>query len=80
MENKAKKQGGLTIYLGADDEEGESSLAHVDLYDNLPKRLAGFIPGMHPSGFYLKMGYTLAGVLPDANGYGKPDIFFAKRL
>ena len=34
----------------------------------------------HPFAFYRKLGFVLAGVLPDANGRGKPDIFMAKRL
>jgi aminoglycoside 6'-N-acetyltransferase I len=34
----------------------------------------------HPFAFYLKMGFVLAGVVPDANGRGKPDILMAKRI
>jgi len=26
------------------------------------------------------MGFVIVGVLPDANGFGKPDIFMAKRV
>lgn len=82
LENEARKQGGLTIYLGADDEvgDGETSLANVDLYEDLPEKLSNFNPGTHQAGFYLKLGYKIIGVMPDANGYGKPDIFFGKRL
>lgn len=82
LEEEAKRQGGLTIWLGADDEseEGETSLADADLYDDLPSKLAAFNPGTHQAGFYLKMGYKIIGVLPDANGRGRPDIFFGKRL
>lgn len=82
LEEEAKRQGGLTIWLGADDEseEGETSLADADLYDDLPSKLAEFNPGTHQAGFYLKMGYKIIGVLPDANGRGRPDIFFGKRL
>ena len=82
LEDEARRRGGITIQLGADDERegGETSLANVDLYDNLPERLKNFQPGTHQAGFYLKMGYSIIGVMPDANGIGKPDIFFGKRL
>ncbi len=82
LEDEARKQGGLTIYAGADDEngDGETSFANVDLYDNLPEKIRSFQPGVHQSGFYLKLGYKIIGVMPNANGIGKPDIFFGKRL
>lgn len=82
LEAAAKEQGGLTIYLGADDERegGETSLANVDLYDNLPELIKSFNPGKHQSGFYMQLGYKIIGVMPDANGYGRPDIIWGKRL
>lgn len=82
LENEAKNRGCLTIYLGSDDETepGETSLAHVDLYADLPYHIKNFKSGRHPSGFYLHMGYKIIGVMPDANGIGKPDIMFGKRL
>lgn len=82
LEDAARQQGGLTIYLGADDEkeDGETSFANVDLYENLPKRIETFHPGTHQAGFYMKLGYKIIGVMPDANGIGKPDIIFGKRL
>ena len=82
LENAARAQGGLTIWLGADDEseEGETSLADADLYKDLPAKLAEFDPGTHQAGFYLNMGYKIIGVMPDANGPGRPDIFLGKRL
>jgi len=82
LEKEARNQGGLTLYLGADDEGevGETSLAHVDLYDNLPKKLKDFNAGTHQSNFYMKLGFNIIGVMPDANGIGKPDIFLGKRI
>lgn len=82
LEEAAYAQGGLTIYLGADDEkeDGETSLAQVDLYDDLATQLKQFEAGTHQAGFYFKMGYKIIGVLPDANGRGKPDVFFGKSL
>jgi len=34
----------------------------------------------HPYIFYRRLGFVIVGVLPDANGPGKPDIFMAKRV
>jgi aminoglycoside 6'-N-acetyltransferase I len=34
----------------------------------------------HPYEFYQKMGFSLVGVIPDADGLGKPDIILAKRV
>jgi aminoglycoside 6'-N-acetyltransferase I len=34
----------------------------------------------HPFAFYRKLGYALVGVVPDANGSGKPDILMAKKV
>jgi len=82
LSDEAKKRGGLTLWLGCDDEkpDGETSLANADLYDDLPGKLRDFIPGTHQAAFYLKAGFKIIGVMPDANGIGKPDIFMAKKL
>src|SRR5690554_697896 len=81
LEDEARKKGGLTIHAGADDErdDGETSFANVDLYDDLPGKIRDFSPGTHQSAFYMKLGYKIIGVMPDANGIGKPDIFLGKR-
>lgn len=34
----------------------------------------------HPFLFYRKLGYVVTGVMPDANGRGRPDIYMSKRL
>ncbi len=82
LEDAARQKGAFTLWLGADDEKegGETSLANVDLFDDLPARLKDFQPGTHQSAFYLKLGYKVIGVMPDANGKGKPDIYLGKRL
>jgi aminoglycoside 6'-N-acetyltransferase I len=81
LETVARKRGGVTLYLGTDDEVGLTSLAGLDLYpDPLePLRTLQNLHG-HPFEFYQKCGFAVVGVLPDANGFGKPDIFMAKRL
>lgn len=82
LEGAARERGGLTMCIGADDEKegGETSLANADLYDNLSERIVNFRAGTHQSAFYMKNGYKIIGVMPDANGAGKPDIFLGKRL
>jgi aminoglycoside 6'-N-acetyltransferase I len=81
LEARVRELGGITLWAGADDEDGRTSLANVDLYQDLPARLANVQnPGGHPYGFYRRLGFTIVGVLPDANGPGKPDILVAKRV
>jgi len=81
LEDEIELRGGRTVYLGTDDENFETSLGGADLYTDLPGALRDLQnPGGHPLGFYQRLGYTVVGVLPDANGPGKPDIFMAKRL
>ena len=77
----ARGRGGLTLWVGSDDEDDMTSLAGVDLYDGLFDRLQGIrnLKG-HPYEFYQKLGFSIVGAIPDANGYGKPDILLAKRL
>ena len=79
FERKVTERGALTIVLGTDDESGMTSLSAVNLYENLPDRLAHVenLRG-HPFGFYERLGFTVVGVVPDANGRGKPDICMAK--
>jgi len=82
IEKVAKERGGITMWLGADDERDadRTSFANVNLYEDLPRKIEEFNPGRHQTAFYIKMGYTVVGVMPDANGIGKPDIFLAKKL
>jgi aminoglycoside 6'-N-acetyltransferase I len=81
LEAQIRLRGGLTITLGTDDEDNMTSLAGVDLYENLWEQIRDIrdLKG-HPFGFYQKLGYIISGVVPDANGRGKPDILMAKRL
>ena len=81
MEEQVRGRGGLTIWLGSDDEDDMTSLAGVDLFPDALEHLARVSDREgHPFEFYRKMGFSVAGVLPDANGLGKPDIFMAKSV
>ena len=82
FETEARSRGGLTAMLGTDDDSGMTSLSDADLYDDLPRQLAELHDHgrHHPFLFYQKLGYVVTGVVPDANGRGRPDIFMSKRL
>jgi aminoglycoside 6'-N-acetyltransferase I len=80
-EEIVRREGGLTLFVGADDEAGETTLGGVDLYRDVPNAIRNVrnLKG-HPYEFYLRLGFSIVGVVPDANGPGKPDIFLAKRV
>lgn len=81
FEEQVRQRGGSTVMLGTDDEDGMTSLSNVDLYDDLWGKVRDIrnLKG-HPYEFYQKMGYVITGVVPDANGPGKPDILMSKRV
>jgi aminoglycoside 6'-N-acetyltransferase I len=81
LEAEVFKRGGITLYLDTDDEFDKTSLSNADLYDHLWERIANIHNlKKHPYEFYQKLGYQIVGVLPDVNGFGKPDIYMAKRI
>ncbi len=81
LESQARQRGAITVYLGSDDEFGGTSLFGADVYPNVLDHLAA-IRNLrhHPYEFYEKCGYAIVGIIPDANGFGKPDILMAKRI
>lgn len=81
LERLAAERGALTLWAGSDDENDGTTLGGADLYPDIPAAIRD-IRNLHdhPYEFYLRVGFTIAGVLPDANGRGKPDIFLAKRV
>jgi aminoglycoside 6'-N-acetyltransferase I len=81
LEAQVRQRGGLTILLGSDDETNMTTLSGVDLYPDVWPHVANIhnLRG-HPFEFYQKCGFVIVGVVPDANGLGKPDILMAKRV
>lgn len=81
FEEQVRARGGLTIMLGTDDEDNMTSLSNVDLYQDTWGKIRNIrnLKG-HPFGFYQKMGYVITGIVPGANGRGKPDILMSKRI
>lgn len=76
-----RARGGVTVTLGTDDETNLTSLSNTDLYPDVTKHIRNIRNlNRHPYEFYQKQGYVIVGVIPDANGWGKPDILMAKRV
>lgn len=81
FEEQVRLRGAVTIYLGTDDESQMTSVGGVDLYPDVLKKISHIknLRG-HPFEFYQKLGFEVVGIIPDANGLGKPDILMAKRV
>ena len=81
IESLAGREGALTLLLGTSDEMGRTTLADQDLFLDPITALRNLkATGSHPLGFWLRLGYTVVGVVPDAEGPGKPTIHLAKRV
>ncbi len=81
IEARVRERGAVTLWLGTDDENNQTTLGGIELYDDVFGHLARIRNlNNHPYEFYRKVGFTIVGVLPDANGFGKPDIWMAKRV
>ena len=82
IEDRARRDGVLTMFFGTDDEHGGTTLFGRDLWPDLAHHTATVEPSArgHALGFYRRHGYQVIGVLPDVNGAGRPDILMAKRL
>jgi len=81
FEAQVRDRGAWTIMLGSDDEDAMTTLGEADLYPDVWAHIANIrnLHG-HPYEFYQKCGFVIVGVVPDANGPGKPDILMAKRV
>ena len=82
FESEARQRGGLTATLGTDDDSDMTSLSGIDLYGDVPRHIAELrdLGRQHPFLFYRRLGYVVTGIMPDANGTGRPDIYMSKRL
>lgn len=81
LEKRVAAKGCETLLLGTDDLTAATSIGGIDLYPNIGEHMVNIrnLKG-HPFEFYQKIGFVIYGLLPDANGFGKPDIMMAKRV
>lgn len=81
LERLAWERGVATLLVATDDEDGRTNLFGADLYPDVLAWAAHLKDvGGHPLAFYRKCGFVVVGLIPDANGFGKPDILMAKRV
>jgi aminoglycoside 6'-N-acetyltransferase I len=82
LEERVRERGALTLYLGTDDDGPipRTSAGGVDLFSNVLSHAANLESIDHAAGFYRRLGYEVVGLIPDANGPGKPDVLMAKRI
>jgi aminoglycoside 6'-N-acetyltransferase I len=81
LEARARAEGFLAIHLGADDDFGGTNLAGREWFPEALGHADGIVANVrHPLGFYRKCGFEVVGLIPHANGFGKPDILMAKPI
>lgn len=81
LERLAQARDVLTLLAGTDDEANQTTLSGVDLYPNIWEHVRKIRNlGSHPYEFYQRLGFVIVGVVPDANGQGRPDILMARRV
>jgi aminoglycoside 6'-N-acetyltransferase I len=81
LESAALRRGFTTLLLAVDDEIGQTSLAGRTLFPDPLAPMTRFIPpASHPSAFLKRLGFALTGVIPEAAGPGRPQLWFAKSI
>ena len=77
----AKEGGALTLFAGTSDEVGTTNLYGVDLYSNPAESIRNLKAiGRNPYKVWENAGFKVVGLMPDAEGLGKPGIHLARRL
>ena len=77
----AKAAGALTLFASTSDEVGTTNLFGADLYADPASYIRDIrATGRNPFEFWRNAGFTVVGVLPDAEGMGKPAIHLARSL
>jgi aminoglycoside 6'-N-acetyltransferase I len=82
LEDRARSDGILTLFLGSDDDYGGTTLFGRKLWPDVTRHITATEATArgHALTFYRRHGYEIVGLLPDVNGAGRPDIMLAKRL
>ena len=77
----ARASGAVSVWAGTSDETGSTSFSSAALYQSPTAAMVDFdVPKDHPVNFWLALGFSLVGVMPDEEGLSKPGIHFARRI
>jgi aminoglycoside 6'-N-acetyltransferase I len=82
LEVIAQEKGIIGIFAGSDDETNKTSLSEIEITkDNIFEEIKKKKNHKnHPYEFYIKCGYSIIGIIPNANGPKKPDILLWKDI
>lgn len=82
IEKRAREKSIIGIVAGSDDETGITSLSRKEITEeNILDEIKNIKNlNKHPYEFYKKCGFFITGIIPNANGYGKPDIYLWKDI
>ena len=82
LERSARQKGIIGIFAGSDDETNKTSLSEREITsENIFEEIKKIKNhAKHPFEFYIKCGYTIIGLIPNANGPNKPDILLWKDI
>lgn len=81
LEAAAESRGVSTLLIALEDEAGLTSLSGRSLFPDPLAPMTRFVPpASHPATFLKRLGFALTGVIPEAAGPGRPELWFAKTL
>ena len=82
LENIARGNNIIGIFAGSDDETNSTSLSNKKITgENIFEEISNIKNYKnHPYEFYKKCGYNIVGIIPNANGNNKPDIWLWKDI
>jgi aminoglycoside 6'-N-acetyltransferase I len=82
IEKIAQERGIIGIMAGSDDETSKTSLSEKKITeDNIFEEIRNIKNYKnHPFEFYKKCGFIIVGIIPNANGLKKPDIWLWKDI
>ncbi len=81
LSEAVQRNGGHTLFVWCDDESESTTIGGKDIFTTPLEAIQAHVSGpRHAGGFYEQFGFVRCGILPNANGLGKPDILYAMAI